>query len=101
MCELARRRRRRATVAHPARRRRRAACPGTAPAARLPGYATHEREAERDTTGLKPFGVPLNFVNTASKEILGIDYIPLEDSVIDMGKALIATGYIPPAAEAQ
>ena len=42
-----------------------------------------------------------NFVNTASKEILGIDYIPLEDSVVDMGKALIATGYIPPAAEAQ
>jgi len=31
---------------------------------------------------------------------LGIDYIPLEDSVIDMGKALIATGYIPPAATA-
>ena len=42
----------------------------------------------------------INFVNTASKEILGIDYIPLEDSVIDMGKALIATGYIPPAATA-
>ena len=66
----------------------------------FPGYETHEREAERDTTGLKPFGVPLTFVNTASKEILGIDYIPLRDSVIDMGKALIATGYIPPAATA-
>jgi len=39
------------------------------------------------------------FVNTASKEILGIDYIPLRNSVVDMGKALIATGYIPPAAD--
>ena len=66
----------------------------------FPGYETHEREADKDTTGLKPFGVPLTFVNTASKDILGIDYIPLKDSVIDMGKALIATGYIPPAATA-
>jgi len=31
---------------------------------------------------------------------LELDYIPLEYSVVDMGKALIATGYIPPAATA-
>lgn len=63
----------------------------------FPGYNTHEKMGEKDATGLKPFSFPMTFVNTASKEILGIEYTPLKDSVIDMGKTLIATGYIPAA----
>jgi nucleoside-diphosphate-sugar epimerase len=66
----------------------------------FPGYNTHEKEAEKDTTGIKPFAQPMTFVNNASKEVLGIEYIPFEQSILDMGNSLIATGYIP-AAEAE
>lgn len=62
---------------------------------KFPNYPTHFTEAEKDTTGLQPFARPMKFVNTASKDILGIDYIPLEQSLVDMGNALIATEYIP------
>jgi nucleoside-diphosphate-sugar epimerase len=58
-------------------------------------YPTHETEAEKDTTGIKPFSYPVSFVNTASKDILGIKYIPLEQTIVDMGNSLIATEYVP------
>jgi len=64
---------------------------------KFPGYKTHETMGEKDTTGLKPFARPMTFVNTASKEILGVEYIPFEESLVDMGKSLIASGYIPAA----
>jgi len=63
---------------------------------KFPNYPTHEKEAERDATGLKkPFGRPMTFANARSKEVLGIDYIPIEKSLVDMADSLIATGYIP------
>eukprot|EP00535_Pseudo-nitzschia_heimii_P001982 CAMPEP_0197179934 /NCGR_PEP_ID=MMETSP1423-20130617/4730_1 /TAXON_ID=476441 /ORGANISM="Pseudo-nitzschia heimii, Strain UNC1101" /LENGTH=347 /DNA_ID=CAMNT_0042629939 /DNA_START=100 /DNA_END=1143 /DNA_ORIENTATION=+ len=66
---------------------------------KFPGYATHETTGEKDETGDTPFGHPLEFVNTASREVLGIEYVPFETSLVDMGNSLIDTGYIPtPAA---
>jgi len=62
---------------------------------KFPAYPTHEKEAEKDTTGLKPFAIEATYVNTASKDVLGIKYIPVEQSLVDMGNSLIATGYIP------
>lgn len=63
---------------------------------KFPNYPTHENEGEKDTTGLKPFSQPMTFVNTASKDVLGIKYsIPLKQSLVDMGDSLIATGYVP------
>merc|ERR1711933_512307 len=51
----------------------------------FPLYKTHETQAEKDTSGLKPFSYPMTFVNKASKSVLGIEYIPLEQSLVDMG----------------
>ena len=62
---------------------------------KFPNYPIHEKEDEKDTTGLKPFGRPMTFVNTASRDVLGIKYIPVEQSVVDMANSLIATGYVP------
>jgi len=58
-------------------------------------YATHEIESEKDTTSDKPFCQPTTYDNSASKDVLGIKYIPLEKSLVEMGNTLIATGYIP------
>lgn len=62
---------------------------------KFPKYATHDKVAEKDKTGTKPMSEPATYVNQASKDVLGIEYIPLEQSLVDMGNSLIATGYIP------
>jgi len=46
--------------------------------------------AER--TDDKPFGYEVD--NTISREVLGINYVPLEKSWVDMAQALIDSGYI-------
>ena len=40
-------------------------------------------------------GKTLNFDNSKSKNLLKIEYIGYEKSLVDMVEALIATGYIP------
>merc|ERR1739838_198356 len=56
-------------------------------------YATHTIQGDVDTT--QPFSYEFNCLNSSSKEILGIDYIPISKSLVDMGQSLIETGYIP------
>lgn len=46
------------------------------------------------TLALQQWGKMLTFDNKTTKQILKMDFIPMRQSIVDMGETMIRTGYI-------